>query len=145
MERHPEGHQHPVKPESGMAPVTLDPATSTSGEGAGGLRQPATATAAVVPATEPVVQLHDPSDRVCATCGNKYARMFEVVTHDGQRRFFDSFECAIHLVAPTCDHCGCRIVGHGLEAGTAMYCCANCARSAGERALVDHVEPTREG
>jgi len=28
---------------------------------------------------------------------------------------FDSFECAIHALAPTCENCGIRIVGHGLE------------------------------
>jgi hypothetical protein len=25
---------------------------------------------------------------------------------------FDSFECVIDAVAPTCKHCGMRIVGH---------------------------------
>ena len=40
---------------------------------------------------------------------------------------FDSFECAIHAMAPTCAHCGCKIVGHGVEAGGAVYCCAHCA------------------
>jgi hypothetical protein len=23
----------------------------------------------------------------------------------------------IHAIAPTCTHCGCRIIGHGVEAG----------------------------
>ncbi len=40
---------------------------------------------------------------------------------------FDSFECAIHAMAPTCAHCGCKIVGHGVEAGGEVYCCAHCA------------------
>ena len=40
---------------------------------------------------------------------------------------FDSFECAIHAMAPTCAHCGCKIVGHGVEATGAVYCCAHCA------------------
>lgn len=25
----------------------------------------------------------------------------------------DSFECAIRAMAPTCVHCGCRVIGHG--------------------------------
>ena len=25
--------------------------------------------------------------------------------------------CAIHRMAPTCAHCGCKVVGHGVEAG----------------------------
>ena len=74
----------------------------------------------------------------CEVCGNEYYRSFEVVTADG-RHVFDSFECAIHLLAPVCEHCGCKIVGHGNEAGGKMYCCANCARMAGVDGLTDHV------
>jgi hypothetical protein len=44
---------------------------------------------------------------------------------------FDSFECAIHAVAPTCAHCKCRIIGHGIEVGRQLYCCANCAEHQG--------------
>jgi hypothetical protein len=66
----------------------------------------------------------------CEVCGNEYDRAFEV-TAAGETHVFDSFECAIHRLAPSCDHCGCRIVGHGVEAGGSMYCCANCARQSG--------------
>jgi len=34
-------------------------------------------------------------------------------------------------------HCGCRILGHGVEANGKMYCCAHCARHEGEGALRD--------
>jgi hypothetical protein len=34
----------------------------------------------------------------------------------GARHVFDSFECAIHKMAAVCEHCGCRIIGHGVEA-----------------------------
>jgi hypothetical protein len=44
---------------------------------------------------------------------------------------FDSFECAIHLMAPACGHCGCRVLGHGVETDEGLYCCDNCAREAG--------------
>jgi hypothetical protein len=41
---------------------------------------------------------------------------------------FDSFECAITALAPTCAHCGCRVIGHGVEIGTGeIFCCAHCA------------------
>jgi hypothetical protein len=50
----------------------------------------------------------------CETCGNDYDKPFQVVMN-GQTHTFDSFECAIHALAPTCKHCGTRIVGHGLE------------------------------
>lgn len=78
----------------------------------------------------------------CEVCGNDYARAFEVVVA-GSRHVFDSFECAIHRLAPTCHHCGCRIVGHGIEANGTFFCCASCARRAGVRSAVDHVD-TRE-
>jgi hypothetical protein len=63
----------------------------------------------------------------CEVCGNDYDKSFEVVAKGG-RHTFDSFECAIHMMAPVCDHCGCKIVGHGIEVKGGFYCCANCAR-----------------
>jgi hypothetical protein len=50
---------------------------------------------------------------------------------------FDSFECAIHKLAPKCKHCRCRVVGHGVEAKGAMFCCAHCAKKEGVRGLQD--------
>jgi hypothetical protein len=48
---------------------------------------------------------------------------------------FDSFECAIHAFAPHCAHCDCRIIGHGLERGGAIFCCEHCARDASSDAV----------
>jgi hypothetical protein len=73
----------------------------------------------------------------CEVCGNDYHRAFEV-HQDGRTHTFDSFECAIHRLAPMCAHCGCRIVGHGSEHNDRMYCCANCARLSGISSLVDN-------
>jgi hypothetical protein len=58
-----------------------------------------------------------------------------VTFHDGSGRVFDSFECAIHALAPICKTCHCRIIGHGIERGGATYCCRHCARSAIEDAI----------
>lgn len=74
----------------------------------------------------------------CEVCGNDYERSFEVIA-DGKRHVFDSFECAIHRLAPTCAHCKCRIIGHGIEASGTFYCCANCARHEGVTAARDNV------
>ncbi|HEY2922134.1 MAG TPA: hypothetical protein VGK77_24400 [Candidatus Binatia bacterium] len=63
----------------------------------------------------------------CETCGNHYDKAFQVVLA-GKSHTFDSFECAIHQLAPVCAHCHCRIVGHGVESDGAMYCCAHCAQ-----------------
>jgi Rieske Fe-S protein len=57
----------------------------------------------------------------------------------GKKYVFDSFECAIHKLAPTCAHCGCKIVGHGIEANNIFYCCAHCSRQAGVTGAVDNV------
>lgn len=74
---------------------------------------------------------------VCDVCGNDYDKSFTVTTHDGSTGTFDSFECAAHRLAPSCDHCGCRILGHGVETGGAIYCCAHCARNAGAGGVKD--------
>jgi hypothetical protein len=71
-------------------------------------------------------------------CGNDYDKSFQV-TMQGKTGTFDSFECAIHAFAPTCAHCNCKIVGHGLQAGDKIFCCAHCARHAGEQGLADRV------
>jgi hypothetical protein len=72
----------------------------------------------------------------CEVCGNEYDKTFDVV-RDGESHTFDSFECAIHALAPTCEHCKCRIVGHGVEADGKIYCCAHCASQAGVEGVAD--------
>ena len=42
---------------------------------------------------------------------------------------FDSFECAIHALAPKC--------AHGMEAKGKIYCCAHCAKSEGIHGVSD--------
>ena len=73
---------------------------------------------------------------VCDFCGNDYDKTFEVVAN-GNRRVFDSFECAIEALAPRCPHCSCRIIGHGVETGGQIFCCAHCARESGVQELRD--------
>lgn len=65
----------------------------------------------------------------CDTCGNEYHDVMEI-SKGGQTYTFDSFECAIQELAPTCPTCGVRIVGHGTEQGGAVYCCNHCAEAA---------------
>jgi hypothetical protein len=66
----------------------------------------------------------------CDVCGSREGRMF-TVTMGNQSGTFDSFECAIHLMAAACEHCGCRILGHPVESDSGMYCCLHCAKEAG--------------
>jgi hypothetical protein len=72
----------------------------------------------------------------CEVCGNNYDKSFEV-TFAGDRHVFDSFECAIHALAPKCAHCSCSIIGHGVEENDKIFCCANCAREVGQSGLKD--------
>jgi hypothetical protein len=72
----------------------------------------------------------------CEVCGNDYDKSFEVRI-DGEAHEFDSFECAIHALAPQCEHCGCRVMGHGVEENDAIYCSAHCASSEGATAVRD--------
>lgn len=72
----------------------------------------------------------------CEVCGNEYDKAFEIVMA-GNSHVFDSFECAIYALAPTCAHCGVRIIGHGMESDGAFYCCAHCANAEGVRDVQD--------
>jgi hypothetical protein len=75
----------------------------------------------------------------CATCGNEYDKAFTVVTAAGDHHTFDSFECAIHALAPQCGHCGVRVVGHGVESHDAIFCSAHCAERKGVHEAKDRV------
>lgn len=75
----------------------------------------------------------------CEVCGNDYDKAFQVRASDGGMHTFDSFECAIHALAPRCSHCDCRIIGHGVEDDGTMFCCANCAQQDGVEELQDRV------
>jgi hypothetical protein len=74
----------------------------------------------------------------CDQCGNDYDKAFQV-SMAGKSHTFDSFECAIQMLAPTCAQCGCRILGHGLEASGTFYCCDHCAEKAGVKGLRDRI------
>jgi hypothetical protein len=75
---------------------------------------------------------------VCEVCGNDYDKSFDVSIGGGTHTF-DSFECAIYALAPTCAHCGCRVIGHGVEVDGRIFCCAHCAEQEGEAELRDRV------
>ena len=72
----------------------------------------------------------------CEVCGNSYDKAFQVVMQ-GTSHTFDSFECAIHALAPRCAHCDCRVIGHGVEAAGKIFCCAHCAKHEGIKGLKD--------
>ncbi|MGH8655845.1 MAG: hypothetical protein ACREYE_28340 [Gammaproteobacteria bacterium] len=74
----------------------------------------------------------------CEVCDNEYDKAFEV-TLDAKTHVFDSFECAIHALAPRCARCDCRIIGHGLEANDKIFCGNHCARQQGVVRLQDRV------
>ena len=74
----------------------------------------------------------------CDTCGNDYDKAFQLIAK-GKTYTFDSFECAIHKLAPSCEQCGVRIIGHGLEKDGRMFCCDHCAQMKGVKGLRDRV------
>lgn len=82
----------------------------------------------------------------CDTCGNQYDKAFEVQMR-GRTYTFDSFECAIHALAPQCAHCESRVIGHGVEADGVIFCCGHCATREGRRGIEDRVDRSslREG
>jgi hypothetical protein len=82
------------------------------------------------------LQAKEPAMARCETCGNDYDKAFQV-TKQGKVHVFDSFECAIHALAPVCAACGIRVLGHGLEKDGAIFCCDHCAEAEGVRELRD--------
>ncbi|MBN7136430.1 hypothetical protein A7A76_01940 [Lysobacter enzymogenes] len=74
----------------------------------------------------------------CDVCGNDYDKAFTVAMPD-RSGTFDSFECAIHALAPRCAHCRCRIVGHGVEHDGDYYCCSHCAQHRGVEGARDRI------
>ena len=63
----------------------------------------------------------------CEVCGNHYENSFTLTLAD-ETYVFDCFECAIHALAPTCAHCGCKVIGHGLSREGEIFCCEHCVR-----------------
>ena len=72
----------------------------------------------------------------CQVCGNDYDKTI-VITQGSRSMTFDSFECAIEGMAPRCTHCGCRVIGHGVEADDKTFCCAHCAKQFGVAGMKD--------
>src|SRR5688572_24981155 len=86
----------------------------------------------------------DSSMATCEACGNDYDNPI-LISQNGKQHVFDSFECAIHVLAPTCGHCKCRVIGHGVVANNVIYCCAHCAHHSGATKVRDneaHAKPT---
>jgi len=75
----------------------------------------------------------------CHKCHNDYDKTFEIIK-DNKKYVFDSFECAIHELAPACSQCSCKIIGHGMEDAGKFFCCAHCAKKAGIDSLVDRAD-----
>lgn len=76
---------------------------------------------------------------ICEVCGNNYKNTFTVNIHN-VTHVFDSMECAIQAIAPTCAHCGCRVIGHGVESDEEIYCCHHC-QTMGAHEHLPHEHP----
>lgn len=74
----------------------------------------------------------------CEVCGNEYDQALTVEVK-GSTHVFDCFECAVEKLAPRCGTCSTRIIGHGLQSGNDVYCCAHCAEADGVKGFVDRL------
>lgn len=74
----------------------------------------------------------------CHVCGNNYNKCFEIRMNN-ITYLFDCFECAIHALAPLCQQCGCKIVGHGIEQDDTFYCCNHCSKAAGIKQMKEKI------
>jgi hypothetical protein len=121
------------EPQPAKATATMTLGDVVAGDAATNVGEPVPAAASQ---PSPV---RTPEDRTCEVCGNQYDKTIRVVV-GGRSHVFDCFECAIHALAPKCAHCGCRIVGHGMESDGVMYCCAHCAHVHGVGNLQDRAD-----
>jgi hypothetical protein len=55
----------------------------------------------------------------CEVCGNDHDNVVDG-RRAGETHVFDSFECEIRVLAPSCAHCNCKIMGHGLRSEAAL-------------------------
>lgn len=62
----------------------------------------------------------------CEVCGNECDYGIRVVDAD-MAHIFDSFQCAIQRLAPECEYCGSRILGHALAVNGRSFCSEHCA------------------
>lgn len=69
----------------------------------------------------------------CASCGREATDLFTIIRDDLTRKF-DSFECAIHVMAPRCAHCQCTILGHPVHHNGGTFCCEHCAGTSHDEA-----------
>lgn len=74
----------------------------------------------------------------CENCGNTYDKAFLVIMDDVEHTF-DCFECAINQLAPQCEHCGTKVIGHGVETSGKIFCCAHCAHRENFKELTDRI------
>jgi len=74
----------------------------------------------------------------CIRCGNNYDKCFQILKN-GQTYTYDSFECAISDLAPECERCRCRIIGHGVENSGQFFCCVHCAALSNIKGLKDRI------
>lgn len=77
---------------------------------------------------------------LCEVCGNSYEKTFKVFIRS-ETHEFDCLECAIQGIAPVCQHCGCRVIGHGVESGGRIYCCHHCQNAVEGQAYIEESLP----
>src|SRR5437667_240645 len=63
----------------------------------------------------------------CDDCGNEYYLSSDVITVDA-RDTFNSFEFAIKMLAPVCDHCGARLIAVSVARATRSSPQCQCSR-----------------
>ncbi len=80
----------------------------------------------------------------CEVCGNDYGMSFEVHAQ-GAVHVFDCFACAIHRMAPICEHRRVQIIGQGVEADGHWYCERALRPGRGRAGIVDKVGSPTNG
>jgi hypothetical protein len=74
----------------------------------------------------------------CEVCGKDYDKAFIVEAAGVQHTSIVS-SVRFQAMAPTCEHCQCKVIGHGVEVEGHFFCCAHCARLATSADVRDRI------
>ena len=84
--------------------------------------------------------MEDASERLQAFCSITFDNAFvirDLKIIDGANGPFVAMPS--RKLTAHCPHCGCKIVGHGVESQGEVFCCAHCAEHSGVTGLRDRV------
>ena len=74
--------------------------------------------------------------KMCEVCDGQVQNNLQIIIGE-KSHHFDCFECAIQVLAPKCNRCGCRILGRGHSRQGKFFCDSHCAWYSNPHSVTD--------